>query len=242
MSETAYNNNGEVPSIRVNNIKRTYVSGKIVNNVLKGNTFDLYPGKLTLIMGPSGSGKSTLLSVISGLLEPDSGTVHVNDTDIWQLAPREIEKFRLDHFGFIFQGFNLFASLTALEQILIVLKYVGKNEKEAENIAEQVLNEVGLGKVMHLKPLQLSGGEKQRVAIARALAKKPEFLFADEPTSALDKENGQIVISLLHKAARIHGTTIFAVSHDPRLLPHADRVIRIEDGIITRDEPGGFKE
>ena len=242
MSETAYNKNGEVPSIRINNVKRTYVSGKIVNNVLKGNTFDLYPGKLTLIMGPSGSGKSTLLSVISGLLEPDSGTVHVNDTDIWQLAPREIEKFRLDHFGFIFQGFNLFASLTALEQILIVLKYVGKKEKEAENIAEQVLNEVGLGKVMHLKPLQLSGGEKQRVAIARALAKKPEFLFADEPTSALDKENGQIVISLLHKAARIHGTTIFAVSHDPRLLPHADRVIRIEDGIITRDEPGGFKE
>ena len=233
MSETPYNQNGEVPSIRINNVKRTYVSGKIVNNVLKGNTFDLYPGKLTLIMGPSGSGKSTLLSVISGLLEPDSGTVHINDTDIWQLAPREIEKFRLDHFGFIFQGFNLFASLTALEQILIVLKYVGKNEKEAENIAEQVLNEVGLGKVMHLKPLQLSGGEKQRVAIARALAKKPEFLFADEPTSALDKENGQIVISLLHKAARIHGTTIFAVSHDPRLLPHADRVIRIEDGIIT---------
>ena len=173
MSETPYNKNGEVPSIRIRDIKRTYVSGKIVNNVLKGNTFDLYPGKLTLIMGPSGSGKSTLLSVISGLLEPDSGTVHINDTDIWQLAPREIEKFRLDHFGFIFQGFNLFASLTALEQILIVLKYVGKNEKEAENIAEQVLNEVGLGKVMHLKPLQLSGGEKQRVAIARALAKKP---------------------------------------------------------------------
>jgi len=242
MSETPYNQNGEVPSIRINNVKRTYVSGKIVNNVLKGNTFDLYPGKLTLIMGPSGSGKSTLLSVISGLLEPDSGTVHINETDIWQLSPREIEKFRLDHFGFIFQGFNLFASLTALEQILIVLKYVGKKEKEAEDIAEQVLNEVGLGKVMHLKPLQLSGGEKQRVAIARALAKKPEFLFADEPTSALDKENGQIVISLLHKAARIHGTTIFAVSHDPRLLPHADRVIRIEDGIITRDEPGGFKE
>ena len=180
MSETPYNQNGEVPSIRIKDIQRSYISGKIVNNVLKGNTFDLYPGKLTLIMGPSGSGKSTLLSVISGLLEPDSGTVHINDTDIWQLAPREVEKFRLDHFGFIFQGFNLFASLTALEQILIVLKYVGKKENEAENIAEDVLREVGLGKVMHLKPMQLSGGEKQRVAIARALAKKPEFLFADE--------------------------------------------------------------
>ena len=242
MNETTYSNPENIPSIRIKDVKRSYTSGKIVNNVLKGNTLDLFPGKLTLIMGPSGSGKSTLLSVISGLLEPDSGTVHINDTNLWELRPREIEKFRLDHFGFIFQGFNLFASLTAFEQILIVLKYLDKTEKEAETIAEEVLNEVGLAKVMHLKPMQLSGGEKQRVAIARALAKRPAFLFADEPTCALDKENGQIVISLLHKAARVHGTTIFAVSHDPRLLPHADRVIRIEDGIITRDELGGFKE
>lgn len=230
------------PSIRVDDIKRSYVTGKIVNQVLKGNSFELYPGKLTLIMGPSGSGKSTLLSVISGLLAPDSGTIHINDTDLWRLPPREIEKFRLDHFGFIFQGFNLFASLTAVEQIMILLKYTGKQEKESRDIAIETLREVGLAKVMHLKPMQLSGGEKQRVAIARALAKNPAFLFADEPTSALDKENGQIVISLLHKAAKIHGTTIFAVSHDPRLLPHADRVIRIEDGIITRDENGGFNE
>ena len=242
MNETSYSNPKNTPSIRIRDIKRSYISGKIVNNVLKGNTLDLYPGKLTLIMGPSGSGKSTMLSVISGLLEPDSGTVHINETNLWGLSPREIEKFRLNHFGFIFQGFNLFASLTAFEQILIVLKYLDKTEKEAEEIAEDVLNEVGLAKVMHLKPLQLSGGEKQRVAIARALAKKPAFLFADEPTSSLDKENGQIVIGLLHRAAKIHGTTIFAVSHDPRLLPHADRVIRIEDGVVTRDETGGFKE
>lgn len=238
-----YNNVPEnIPSIRLKNIECSYVSGKIVNHVLKDITLDLYPGKLTLIMGPSGSGKSTLLSVISGLLEPDSGTVEINGTDLWQLSPREIERFRLDHFGFIFQGFNLFASLNAMDQIMLVLKYLNKSEAEAKVIARDMLHEVGLSKVMHLKPLQLSGGEKQRVAIARALAKKPAFLFADEPTSALDKENGQIVISLLHKAAKIHGATIFAVSHDPRLLPHADRVIRIEDGIITRDENGGFKE
>lgn len=234
--------NNDQPSIRVNDVKRSYQSGKIVNHVLKGNTLDLYPGKLTLIMGPSGSGKSTLLSVISGLLQPDSGTVHIGDTDIWQLKPREIENFRLANFGFIFQGFNLFSSLTALQQIEILLKYVGKKEHEAEEIAVAMLTEVGLAKLMHLKPLQLSGGEKQRVAIARALAKNPAFLFADEPTSALDKENGQIVIGLLHKAAKIHGTTILAVSHDPRLLVHADRVIKIEDGIITKDENGGYSE
>ncbi|MFA7229748.1 MAG: ABC transporter ATP-binding protein [Victivallaceae bacterium] len=242
MSHTPFKNINNQPTIRIKDINRSYVSGRIVNHVLKGNSLDLYPGKLTLIMGPSGSGKSTLLSVISGLLQPDSGSVHINETDLWQLSPRAIEKFRLDHFGFIFQGFNLFSSLTALEQILIVLKYLDKSKDEAHAIAKEVLGEVGLTKVMHLKPMQLSGGEKQRVAIARALAKKPAFLFADEPTSSLDKENGQIVISLLHKAAKIHGATIFAVSHDARLLPHADRVIRIEDGVITKDENGGFTE
>jgi len=229
------------PSIVIRDVKRSYVSGKIVNNVLKGISLDLLPGKLTLIMGPSGSGKSTLLSVISGLLRPDSGSITVNGTDLWALTEHQIEKFRLNNFGFIFQGFNLFSSLNAIEQVIILLKYTGKKEKEAEAIASEVLNEVGLSKVKHLKPLQLSGGEKQRVAIARALAKKPAFLFADEPTSSLDKENGQIVVSLLHKAAKIHGTTIFAVSHDPRLLPHADRVILIEDGIIIKDETEGFK-
>ncbi|OGV31648.1 MAG: ABC transporter ATP-binding protein [Lentisphaerae bacterium GWF2_45_14] len=232
----------DVPSIRVTDIKRSYVSGKITNNVLKGNTFDLYPGKLTLIMGPSGSGKSTLLSVISGLLKPDNGRVEINGINLWNLSFRKIEKFRLDHFGFIFQGFNLFDSLTAREQILVLLKYLHSSEKEAYAIADEVLDEVGLSKVKHLRPAQLSGGEKQRVAIARALAKKPAFLFADEPTSALDKENGQIVISLLHKAAKIHNATIFAVSHDPRLLPHADRVITIEDGTITRDQNGGVQQ
>jgi putative ABC transport system ATP-binding protein len=226
------------PSITVRDIKRSYGSGKVINHVLKGNSFDLFPGKLTLIMGPSGSGKSTLLSVISGLLRPDSGSVITNGTDLWSLSPREIERFRLLNFGFIFQGFNLFASLTAKQQIMILLKYIDKVNDEAEAIANEILAEVGLKKVMHLRPGQLSGGEKQRVAIARALAKKPAFLFADEPTSSLDKENGQVVVSLLHKAAKIHGTTIFAVSHDPRLLPHADRVLLIEDGIITKDELG----
>ena len=229
------------PSIKVRDVKRSYVSGKIVNNVLKGNSFDIYPGKLTLIMGPSGSGKSTLLSVISGLLKPDSGTVEINGQNLWKLSFRKIERFRLRNFGFIFQGFNLFASLTARDQILVLLKYLHSNEKEANAVADEVLDEVGLSKVKHLRPVQLSGGEKQRVAIARALAKRPAFLFADEPTSALDKANGENIISLLHKAAKVHNTTIFAVSHDPRLLKHADRVITIEDGAITKDQNGGFE-
>lgn len=242
MSGVLFANPDNKPSITVKSVNRSYVSGKIVNHVLKDVSTELYPGKLTLIMGPSGSGKSTFLSVASGLLKPDNGQVIVNGTDLWKMSQSGIENFRLKNFGFIFQGFNLFASLTATEQILIVLKYAGKLGFEASKIAAEALDEVGLSKVKHLRPMQLSGGEKQRVAIARALAKKPAFLFADEPTSALDKENGQIVIGLLHKAAKIHGATILAVSHDPRLLPHADRVIRIEDGIIMKDEPGGVTE
>ena len=226
------------PSMTVKDVRRSYVNGKIVNVVLKDVSFELYPGELTLIMGPSGSGKSTLLSVISGLLNPDSGSVNVNGTDLWTLSESKIEKFRLAHFGFVFQGFNLFSSLSAIDQIMILMKYVGKGEKEARAIAEESLAEVGLLKDANLRPMQLSGGEKQRVAIARALAKKPEFLFADEPTSSLDKENGRIVISLLHKAAKVHGSTIFAVSHDPRLLPYADRLLCIEDGDIISDKRG----
>lgn len=226
------------PSIRITDVRRSYTSGKLTTVVLKNVSFELYPGELTLIIGPSGSGKSTLLSVISGLLAPDGGSVHIHNTDLWALSQREIEKFRLKHFGFVFQGFNLFSSLRAIDQILVLLKYAGKSEKEARLIAEESLHEVGLTKMSHLRPLQLSGGEKQRVAIARALAKKPDFLFADEPTSSLDKENGQIVISLLHKAAKVHGSTVFAVSHDPRLLPHADRLLCIEDGDIISDKRG----
>ena len=234
------NVDGKTPSITIRDVHHSYVNGKIAAEVLKGISFELYPGELTLLMGPSGSGKSTLLSVIGGLLHPTAGTIHVLDQDLWSKAEREIERFRLEHFGFVFQGFNLFPSLTAIEQILILMKYCGRKEEEAWRIAAESLAEVGLSKMEKLRPIQLSGGEKQRVAIARALAKKPAFLFADEPTSSLDKENGQIVIGLLHKAAKVHGSTIFAVSHDPRLLPHADRLICLEDGMITKDERKDF--
>ena len=230
------NDAGRKPSIAAQQIHHAYANGKQKTEVLKGLDFELYPGELTLLMGPSGSGKSTLLSVLGGLLRPDAGFVTVKEVDLWRMNERQIEDFRLAHFGFVFQGFNLFSSLNATDQILILMKYLGKPEKEARQIAAEALAEVGLEKVAGLRPLQLSGGEKQRVAIARALAKKPAFLFADEPTSALDKENGQMVIGLLHKAAKIHGTTIFAVSHDPRLLPHADRLIVLEDGMIIKDE------
>ena len=223
-------------SIVARGIARSFVSGSITTTVLAGLSVSIEPGGLTLIAGPSGSGKSTLLAILSGLLRPDRGEVTVLGTRIWDLAPDRIDAFRLLNCGFVFQGFNLFPALTAVEQVMLPLNYgafTGSNPHEA---AMDALVEVGLAGQAHLRPAELSGGEKQRVAIARALVKKPRLVFADEPTSALDSENGRIVSELLHSTARSVGATVLCVSHDPRLIEHADRIIRIEDGSIRSDQ------
>ena len=156
--------------------------------------------------------------------------------DLWKLSSGKIDKFRLDHCGFIFQGFNLFPALTALQQVTTVLKFQGLTPAQATRRATEALVEVGLGNRLNQRPSELSGGEKQRVAIARALAKDPKILFADEPTSALDGENGQVVIGLLRRAATQHGAAVICVTHDPRLEAWADRVIKLEDGKIIDDQ------
>ena len=135
----------------------------------------------------------------------------------------------------MFQGFNLFPALTAVEQVMLPLGYLGLDNTTAYNRALAALEEVGLGSRVKLRPIEMSGGEKQRVAIARALAKKPQLLFADEPTSALDSANGKIVIDSLHRIARVFGATVVCVSHDHRLAASADRVLTIQDGLILSD-------
>jgi len=197
--------------------------------------FDALHGDVTMVMGPSGSGKSTLVAALSGLLKPDEGHVTALSQEIWKLSGGRRDRFRLDHCGFIFQGFNLFPALTALQQVEIILKYQGYPKGEARRKAADALTEVGLEMRMNQRPSELSGGEKQRVAIARALAKDPRLLFADEPTSALDGENGQIVIKLLQRAAKQHGAAVICVTHDPRLEVYADRIIHLEDGRILDD-------
>ena len=154
--------------------------------------------------------------------------------DLWSRSAGRIDRFRLDHCGFVFQGFNLFPALTALQQVTTVLRYKGMTRKAARERAIEALTEVGLEQRMHQRPSELSGGEKQRVAIARALAKAPSLVFADEPTSALDGENGQMVIRLLRRAAKEHGAAVICVTHDPRLEAFADRVVHLEDGRILR--------
>jgi putative ABC transport system ATP-binding protein len=218
-------------------IKR-YKSGKAQVQVLGGVDFHARHGDVTMVMGPSGSGKSTLIAVLSGLLKPDAGAVSARGEDLWSRSPRRIDRFRLDHCGFIFQGFNLFPALTALQQVSLVLRRQGRSAREARRIAEEALDEVGLSARRHQRPGELSGGEKQRIAIARAIAKKPALLFADEPTSALDGENGQVVIRLLRRAAQEHGAAVICVTHDPRLAAFADRIVHIEDGRILADAPG----
>ena len=222
-------------AIEAHGLYKRFKTGRTHIEVLKRVDFDALHGEVTMVMGPSGSGKSTLVAALSGLLKPDEGQVTALGQDIWSLRPGKLDRFRLDTCGFIFQGFNLFSALTALQQVAIILKYQGCSPAEARQRAADTLMEVGLENRMHQRPSELSGGEKQRVAIARALAKNPQLLFADEPTSALDGENGQIVIKLIQRAAKQHGAAVICVTHDPRLEAYADRVIHLEDGQILDD-------
>lgn len=222
-------------TLRAENVAKCFVSGPIRTPVLAGLSLEVHPGELTLIAGPSGCGKSTLLSILSGLQRPDTGRVVALGEELGLMDLSALERFRLRHTGFVFQGFGLFPALLVTEQVELPLQYMGLSPGEMRERAEESLAEVGMLAKRHLRPIELSGGEKQRVAIARALAKRPALLFADEPTSSLDAANGQIVIDMLHAIARRHRTTVLCVSHDPRLVDHADRVVKMEDGRILDD-------
>jgi putative ABC transport system ATP-binding protein len=224
-----------VAALVAESLAKSFVTGSVRTEVLRRLSIEIEAGELTLVSGPSGCGKSTLLAILSGLLKPDAGRAIALGQDLGRLAPLELERFRLHHTGFVFQGFNLFPALDALEQVALPLGYLGLDDATARSRARRALEEVGLESRLALRPAELSGGEKQRVAIARALAKEPQLLFADEPTSALDAANGQIVIDTLHRIARTHGATVLCVSHDPRLVAHADRVLAMEDGRILAD-------
>jgi putative ABC transport system ATP-binding protein len=222
---------------------RTFGTGSVATVALHDVSLELYAGEFALLMGPSGSGKSTLLAALSGLLRPDSGQVLALDQDLWRMTDRQREGFRLRHCGFIFQGYNLFPALTARQQLELVLRWgQGLGRREARHRAEDMLAMLGLSKKAHLRPAELSGGEKQRVAIGRALIKEPDFCFADEPTSALDWAHGEQVIELLRTAARERGTTVLVVAHDARIVPYVDRVFHLEDGCLAEPEVARGRE
>lgn len=217
-------------------LTKQYGTGPLANTVLKGIDLEIQSGELTLLMGPSGCGKSTLLAALSGLSSPTSGSVVALGRNLHLMTETQCEQFRLENCGFIFQGYNLFSSLVARDQVAYPLKYQGISSKEAYRTADVRLAQVGLEKQKNQYPDTLSGGQKQRVSIARALAKNPRLIFADEPTSALDGASGQTVIELLRKEATDSGATVFCVTHDPRLMSHGQRVLTIDDGVIVGDD------
>jgi putative ABC transport system ATP-binding protein len=222
------------PSLRGTGLTRTFGAGDALTTAMADVSLELFPGQIVLLMGPSGSGKSTLLAVLSGLLSPDAGKVVAHGKDLWSLSEKQREAFRLEHFGFVFQGYNLFPALTARQQLEMVLRWgQSLGARESRERADKTLDLLGLAKKANLRPAQLSGGEKQRVAIGRALIKGPSFCFADEPTSALDWKHGEQVIELLRTAAHDFGSTILVVGHDARMIPHCDRVLHMEDGVLT---------
>lgn len=213
-------------------IAKTYGDGPTRIDALKPMNFTVRRGEFVMVAGPSGSGKSTLLAVVAGLLTPTAGCVRVLDRELAAMSGHAFDEFRLEHFGFVFQGFHLLPALSALEQVSIVLERQGIQRQAARRRAQATLERVGLAGRIRSRPAELSGGEKQRVAIARALAKQPQIIFADEPTSALDSENGRQITRLLRAAAE-EGAAVVCVTHDPRLIEHASRVIRMEDGAVS---------
>ncbi len=219
-----------------NHLVRAFGEGEARTVAVRDVSLAIEAGKFSVIVGPSGSGKSTLLALLSGLLRPDQGQVIPLGVDLWQLSDAQRRQFRLAHYGFVFQGFHLFPSLNARQQVEIVLRW-GQNmsARRARSKAMEVLELLGMAQKSRLMPGELSGGEKQRVAIGRALVKQPSFFFADEPTSSLDWERGRRVIELLREAAHQRGAAVFLVSHDTRVLPFADSVFHMEDGQLSQD-------
>jgi putative ABC transport system ATP-binding protein len=206
---------------------------------LKGVSLSLAPGELTLLMGPSGSGKTTLLSVLGCMMTPTEGSVRVCGQSTKDAGPEQLAKLRRDHIGFIFQSYHLFPTLTALDNVRLALDVRGEHGSSAKARGKDALITVGLGHKTRSFPSELSGGEQQRVAIARAIVGNAPIILADEPTAALDSENGHAIMEILAKIAADPTRAVLVVTHDPRIVPFAQRIVRIEDGSIVGEERRG---
>ena len=222
------------PAIAVREVTKTYTEGATSAPALRGVDMDVQPGELVMLVGPSGSGKTTLLSIMGCILSPSSGSVQIAGKEVGNLGQKQLPDIRLEHIGFVFQGFNLFPTLTAGENVELMLDLKGVRGDGAKKRAGELLEQVGLGEKYDSFPADLSGGQKQRVAIARALAGDPQILLADEPTAALDSQTGRNVIQMMSDLAHDRGRGVVVVTHDTRVLEFADRTVRIEDGLIAK--------
>jgi putative ABC transport system ATP-binding protein len=213
--------------IEIRNLVKSYGAGDAQVHALRGVSLDVAAGEILMLMGPSGSGKTTLLSIMGCILQATSGSVRIAGREIVGLPESRLPKIRLDNFGFVFQGFNLFPALTARENVAVAVKL-----KHGRTPAAELLAQVGLGDKLNAYPSDLSGGQKQRIAIARALAGDPPILLADEPTAALDSQSGKTVMDILAGLARQRHRAVVIVTHDSRVLHYADRIVHIQDGTI----------
>jgi putative ABC transport system ATP-binding protein len=223
-------------AISIRDVTKTYAQGEAAVHALSGVNLDVSRHELMLLMGPSGSGKTTLLSVMGCILRPSTGTIRLMDRDITGLDERQLPRLRLENIGFVFQGFNLFPTLTAAGNVALALDLKRVSRAEAMRRAIALLEQVGLADKRDAYPADLSGGQKQRVAIARAIACDPPILLADEPTAALDTHSAHTVMKLFTDLVHERSRAIVVVTHDSRMLGYANRIVHIEDGCLVGDE------
>lgn len=218
----------------IDNLTKIYGQGHTAVTALSKANLSVLAGELVGILGPSGSGKTTLLTAIAGIIEPTSGRITIGGDmsydNVWKV--RDLARFRREHLGFIFQSHNLIPFLTARENVLVALQISGVKGSKAIRIADDLLEELGVGDRRDYFPEKLSGGEQQRIAIARALANGPQVILADEPTASLDTERGQSVMGLLRRIASQRGSAVICVTHDTRMIQGFDHIYNVRDGQV----------
>jgi len=223
------------PILRVRNLSKTYMQGKIPVHALNDVSFDVEKGEFLSIVGPSGSGKSTLLSMIGLLDKPTSGSVFIDDKEITKAKESEVPRLRREKIGFVFQHFNLIPTLTALENVDIAMRFARVPKSERKKRAVELLTQMGLADRMNHKPSELSGGEQQRTAVARALSNHPAIILADEPTGEVDTKTRDIIVKLLRELSE-EGHTILVVTHDIAVAQQTGRIITMRDGGLESDK------
>ncbi len=234
--ETIKNENASRTLLEVRNLSRIYVMGEVRVRALNNVSFEIKrsePTEFAAIMGKSGSGKSTLLHQLGLLDTPTSGEIIVDGKNLMELSESQKARFRLERFGYVFQEYALLPELTALENVYLPAMALGRQKEEYMKAAQEVLGQVGLGKRLHHRPREMSGGEQQRVAIARALINKPNILFADEPTANLDSTSSKQILELFQRLNREIGLTILMVTHEPDDKKYVSRVIWLKDGELA---------
>ena len=226
--------------IQVSGLVKTYSTGAVEVQALRGVDLDVPTGEMLAIMGPSGCGKTTLLNCVSGIDEPTSGTILIEGTDLGSLNDDQKTEYRARRMGFIFQFYNLLPVLSAVENVELPLLVSGTAPDEARTRATAMLERVGLGQWADHKPAQLSGGQRQRVTIARALVNDPAIVWADEPTGDLDSHTADEIMSLMQQLNREHRQTFVIVTHDPGIAQRCHRIVHMRDGLIESEErPNG---